>query len=154
MAVYKADTDNKVYPTKRFSYTTGNALSTGAQIANTDNDMCYQTARVGENFEYNIFLPEGKYKVTLKFAEICPECTGNGSRVFNIFVNRLGKDISNEGFKLVSEFDIYAETKELNKAIDREFTVHVERLQAPAKSFIGGLILKISFAGQEQNALL
>lgn len=155
MADQKADTDNKSYPTVRFSYTAGTALFTGAPIANTDNDMCYQTARIGNNFDYNIFLPEGNYKVTLKFAEISPECKENGARVFNVSVNRMGEKFIAKGFTVISDLDIYAETKGLNKAVDKEFTVPIDRLQEPwAKPMLGGLVLKISFAGQEQNALL
>ena len=107
----------------------GTAVSTGSKIAVTDNDICYQTAIIGSNFEYHIYLLEGNYKLTLKFAEICPEeIFGNGSWVFNVFTNGIEGDFGKNKLKLLSDFDIYEETKGINSAIYKEFIVHVKRL--------------------------
>jgi hypothetical protein len=55
----------------------------------------YQSERVGSHFGYNIPLPDGKYEVTLMFAEIYFNAVGN--RVF---------DVEIEGKPVVSNLDI------------------------------------------------
>lgn len=76
--------------------------NSSAQIAGTDDDTLYQSERYGINFGYALGdssnpLPNGSYDVALHFAEIF--FTEPGSRTF---------DVSIEGNKLLSNFDIVA----------------------------------------------
>ncbi len=53
----------------------GTAYTTTNAIANTEDDVLYQSERYG-NFTYAIPLPNGFYNVVLKFAEIYQDCRG------------------------------------------------------------------------------
>ena len=59
----------------------GNTFTTGAAIADTENDLLYQSERWGNMF-YEIPVTNGDYDVTLHFAEIFH--SSSGSRVFNV----------------------------------------------------------------------
>jgi hypothetical protein len=85
--VYQADTD----------YSGGATYSTTAAITGTNDPALYQSERYG-NFSYNIPLANGNYTVTLKFAELYFNATGQ--RVFNV---------SAQGTQVISNLDIYAQ---------------------------------------------
>ncbi len=94
------------------SYSGGSTYSITADIANTTDDPLYQTVRFG-NFSYNVGVPNGSYRVTLKFAEVY--WTSQGQRVFNVAI---------EGTTVLSNFDILTQTTP-KTALDRSFTTSV-----------------------------
>jgi uncharacterized repeat protein (TIGR01451 family) len=90
-------------------------FSTGAAIANTTDPALYRTHRWFEgNGSYLFTVPNGRYDVTLKFAEIYP-WTPVGGRVFNVVI---------EGNMALTHVDILA-TAGHNRAHDATFTVQV-----------------------------
>ena len=93
-------------------YTGGGPYSTTKTIANTPDPTLYQTSRYGASFSYAIHAPAGSYAVTLKFAELY--WTAAGKRVFNVTIN---------GTKVLSNFDIFAAAGATLKAIDETFKV-------------------------------
>jgi len=64
-----------------------------------------------------------------------------------VFTNGIEKNFGKEILKLLGDFSIFEEIKEINKAIDKKFTVHVKRLQEPAAFLLGGLLLKYLLQG-------
>ena len=82
-------------------------------VANTPMPQLYGTCRYGE-FTYNLPVPNGNYKVVLKFAEVSQG--GPGQRVFNVAIN---------GVPVLSNFDIFARTGGQNIALDESFPVTV-----------------------------
>jgi hypothetical protein len=74
----------------------------------------YQTGRDG-NFTYTIpgFTAGSSHTVRLHFAETF--WTSAGSRIFNVTIN---------GTKVLSNFDIFAAAGAMNKAIIEQFTVN------------------------------
>jgi len=93
-------------------YTGGGPYSATKTIANTTDPTLYQTSRYGASFSYAIHAPAGTYAVTLKFAELY--WTAAGKRVFNVTIN---------GTKVLSNFDIFAAAGGTLKAIDETFKV-------------------------------
>ncbi len=85
--VYQADT----------GYSGGAPASTTANITGTNDPALYQTERYGKTFSYNIPLANGNYSVTLKFAEIY--WNSSGQRVFNVSI---------QGTQVITNLDIYA----------------------------------------------
>jgi hypothetical protein len=83
---YQADTD----------YSGGSTYSTNSGIGGTPDETLYQTQRYG-NFSYNIPLDNGSYNVTLKFAELY--WNSSGQRVF---------DVSMQGQQVISNLDVFA----------------------------------------------
>ncbi|HHG86274.1 MAG TPA: choice-of-anchor D domain-containing protein, partial [Bacteroidetes bacterium] len=80
--------------------TGGNTSSVGNAIANTVDDVLYQTERWG-NFSYNFPVSNaGLYEVRLHFAEIWSGAQSNGVRVFNMAL---------EGNNVLSNYDIFAD---------------------------------------------
>ncbi|WP_175480140.1 malectin domain-containing carbohydrate-binding protein [Natrinema salaciae] len=77
--------------------TTGSTNSTTDDIGGTSDDALYQTERYGEQFTYDLSVPDGTYAVQLLFAEIYHSSAGQ--RVF---------DVSVEGTEQLSEYDLYA----------------------------------------------
>lgn len=74
----------------------GTATSTVDAIANTSDDALYQTERYG-NYSYQLPVAAGRYRVTLKMAEIYQ--TANAARKFSVSV---------EGQQVVSNMDLFA----------------------------------------------
>ena len=74
----------------------GTATSTADAIANTSDDTLYQTERYG-NYSYRLPVAAGRYRVTLKMAEIYQ--TANAARKFSVAV---------EGVQVVSNIDLFA----------------------------------------------
>lgn len=99
------------------SSTSSLTSSTENAIANTTDDPLYQVTRYDKqgNLEYRFTVPNGSYKITLKFSENYTWAS-NGYRVFNIQL---------ESATVLSNFDIYASAGGKNKAIDKSYTVNV-----------------------------
>jgi len=104
------------------NYTGGNTYSNDVDIAGTTSDSLYTTERwAGEkNFSYDVGVDSGEYRVTFKLAEVYfgSENTGgggNGSRVFDIFV---------EDERVVDDLDIHRRVG-ANTALDISRRVNV-----------------------------
>ena len=88
-----------------------------ASVGNTDEGGLYVGHRCG-SFHYAIPVPEGKYKVTLKFAEIWfgptnpAKSGGVGSRVFDVYFN---------GTTLLKAFDIVKAGGREGIAVEKTF---------------------------------
>ena len=83
-------------------------------IAQTDDDLLYQSEYLGENFFYSQDVPNWSYDVTLHFAEIY--FNDAGRRVF---------DVSAEDQLILDNFDIIDEAGGKNIALEKTFTVEV-----------------------------
>jgi hypothetical protein len=84
-------------------------------VAGTVTPELYQSERFNEGrFEYRFCVPNGVYKVKLKFAEIWFDAAGK--RIFDVALN---------GTKVLMRFDISAAAKGASRAIDREFRTTV-----------------------------
>ena len=83
-------------------------------IAQTEDDVLYQSEAFGNNFSYQQELENGSYDVTLKFAEVF--FNNAGQRVF---------DVAAEGQTVLDDFDIVESAGGKNIAVDRTFTVGV-----------------------------
>jgi fibronectin type 3 domain-containing protein len=113
---------------KNFS---GGTTSTGAyDVLGTTDDALYYTRRYG-NFNYNLAMPDGAYKVNLYFAD--PVYTQAGKRKFDVFA---------EGKQILDDFDIAANGGG-KTAISRGFNVNV----------VGGA-LTLQFKNVLDNAML
>ena len=93
-------------------YSGGGPYTVTTNITNTADPTLYKTSRFGSSFSYAIPAPAGTYSVTLKFAELY--WTAAGKRVFNVTIN---------GTKVLSNFDIYKAAGAAFKAVDETFTV-------------------------------
>ena len=95
--------------------TGGNVASFGdnTQIDNTTEDYLYQHERFG-NFSYEIPVPNGKYTLTLKFAE--NYWNAANQRKFDVAVN---------GRTVLDNLDIWAEAGAKDKALDKIIPVTV-----------------------------
>ena len=69
------------YTPGSWGYAGGGKLSTLDAIGNTTNDPLYQSARNGK-FSYRFDVPDGRYDVTLHFAEI--NFKAQGKRIFDV----------------------------------------------------------------------
>lgn len=89
------------------------ASYTGTPIAGTDDDPLYQTVRY-DFAGYRLSVPDGTYKVTLKFCE--PHFTEKGKRVFGIRI---------QDREVINRLDIFAEAG-VTTAFDCTFeNIHV-----------------------------
>ena len=93
-------------------YTGGGPYTVTTTITNTADPTLYKTSRFGSSFSYAIPAPAGTYSVTLEFAELY--WTSAGKRVFNVTIN---------GAKVLSSFDIYKAAGAAFKAVYETFTV-------------------------------
>ncbi len=114
----------------------GNTFSTGSagtpsdpDIADTTNDVLYQSERYGNSFGYDVPVSDGTYEVTLQFAEIYQGVSSNdvpdsagpsdgtnaNDRVFSAAI---------EGQQLLTDYDIFADAGALT-ATERTYTVDV-----------------------------
>jgi beta-galactosidase len=75
--------------------------------------MLYDTYREGQ-FSYRVPLPNGRYRITLKFAE--PAAAEVGARVF---------DVSANGAVALDNFDIFAAAGAALKGVDESFDARV-----------------------------
>ena len=108
----------------------GLTYSTTSAIANTDDDVLYQSERYGD-FTYSIPLPNDEYNVVLKFAEIYQD--NRGTRIF---------DVNIEGHEVIHYFDILVRSSK-NTAYDVVVPVALQ-----------DGILNIAFATVADNAKL
>jgi hypothetical protein len=97
-------------------FTGGGTYSTISSIASTPDKTLYQSERFGDSsgLEYITPVANGKYTVTLKFAEIY--FTSAGQRVFNIVIN---------GSTVQTNFDPFAAAGGANTAVDETYPVTV-----------------------------
>jgi hypothetical protein len=110
-------------------YFSGGATATYPQdIANTTDDALYTNERA-KNFSYQILVSNGDYTVRLHFVELLMQSAG--ARQF---------DVSVEGRKVLSRFDIYAQAGK-GALITRSF---------PATVNDG--VLNVAFSGVVENA--
>jgi hypothetical protein len=99
---------DKPYTEGSWGYVGGKVYTTGNEIADTANDIIYQSERWGDFF-YLFDVPNGRYRVTLLFAEIYRD---------NPEVRQFGVRL--EGQWKLSELDLVA-------LVGRD-TAHVEEL--------------------------
>jgi len=94
------------------SFTTGYYIADigDKPIEGTDDDKIYQTSR-SRFGGYRLKMPNGKYRVVLKFAETMPSVKAADRRVFDVKV---------QGEMVLSEFDIFARAGQYT-ALDIEF---------------------------------
>jgi malectin (di-glucose binding ER protein)/glycosyl hydrolase family 26 len=112
------------------AYSGGLVSNSNATVAKTQDQNVYDTARYG-NFTYTIKVPNGPYRVVLKFAETY--WSSAGRRVFNVSINNQ---------QVLTNFDILAQPNTLpNMAVDRTFQTNVTNGQ-----------ISISFATIQDNA--
>ena len=113
-----------------YGYSTSNEYTTGNSISNTNAQPLYQTERwASGGFQYRFGVPNGTYSVTLKFAEIY--FSQAGQRVFSVAIN---------GQTVLSNFDIVAQARGANIALDKQFSTNVTNGQ-----------ITIQFTGVVQN---
>ena len=92
----------------------GRSYANTNAIAQTDDDLLYQSEYLGENFFYSQDVINGSYDVTLHFAEIY--FNGAGRRVF---------DVNAKNQLILDNFDVFAEAGGKDIAIEKTFTVPV-----------------------------
>lgn len=101
--------------------TPSNDFDTDDPIANTEDDILYQTERwqgsanpnnppAVADFSYNIPLSPGDYRLVLSFAEI-----------YVTDVEKRFIDVDVEGINILNRFDIYFESNGFAVAIDKEY---------------------------------
>lgn len=95
-------------------FSTGQTFTTSTAIASTTDDALYQSERYAASLSWSRTLPNGQYRVTLKFSENF--FTAAGQRVFSVDV---------EGQRVLTDFDIFAAAGGRFVAVDRTFLVHV-----------------------------
>jgi non-lysosomal glucosylceramidase len=108
---------DQAYTTGGYGYVagTGTEANVGNAIANTTDDVLYQSGRYGGGLEYRFTVPNGPWRVVLKFAEIYT-FTVPGQRVFNVSI---------EGTPVLTNFDIISAGGSAFTAVDRTFDVTV-----------------------------
>ncbi|MCX8094419.1 MAG: GH116 family glycosyl hydrolase, partial [Candidatus Goldbacteria bacterium] len=108
---------DQAYTTGGWGYMSGSAETIVSNpIANTQDDVLYQSGRWGSNLEYRFTLSNKAWRVKLKFAEIYSPFTNPGQRVFNVFI---------EGNQVLSSFDIVAAAGGQYTAVDYTFDVNL-----------------------------
>jgi hypothetical protein len=98
---------------------TSNQFTNVTEIADTEDDVLYQTERWGNTFAYNFPVNNGKYNVVLHFAEIYFGINGRagvGARRFNVAI---------EGQPKLTNYDIIAKAGAALKAVQESFLVEV-----------------------------
>jgi poly(3-hydroxybutyrate) depolymerase len=108
---------------ERGYFTGGRMYSVTNPIGNTTSDAIYQKERYGV-FSAKALVPNGTYRVTLRFAEIAFDA--RGKRKFHVNI---------EGRRVLDDFDIFAAAGGKFRAVDKVFTttvsdgiVHIEFL--------------------------
>jgi Malectin domain len=109
------DQRNRVWGADRY-FCHGNTVPRSEMVTNTSDPEIYKAERFG-NFTYTIPVAEGRYSVTLKFAETWfgpghPGGGGSGSRLFDVYCN---------GSALLRNFDIFRAAGGAQRAIERTF---------------------------------
>ena len=109
----------------------GGAVKTTAPVADTVDDVLYQSYRHGYVFGYAIPVPNGTYTLKLRFAEL--SVTAAGQRIFNVSV---------QGTKVLSNLDLFSRA-----GLNRAFVVAL-----PVTVSNG--MLKVNFTGVVNRALI
>ena len=153
--VWKEDQEADIFNSKDlalYGCSGGTKVATSKSIANSDDDVIYQTGRIGRNFTYKMQLPEGKYQVTLKFAEI--EGISRGMRLFNVTLNR-DEDGFAAGNLVLNLFDVAGAAGGDYASVDKTYPVAVYQLKKPYRKPTGEtMALKIDLSGYESDAIL
>jgi hypothetical protein len=97
-------------------FAAGTAYANTHTITGTSTPRVYNAERYGQgsSFAYNIPVSNGKYRVSLDFAETY--VTGPGKRLFSVSMN---------GTPVLTNFDIYAAAGGMNIAVVKAFNVTV-----------------------------
>ncbi len=98
---------------------TSNTYTAVQEIADTEDDVLYQSERWGNTFSYNLPVANGKYQVILHFAEIYFGIAGRAganSRVFNVAIENQPK---------LTNYDIFVRAGGALKAIQESFLLEV-----------------------------
>ena len=103
---------DQAYTAGSWGYTAGNTYTTSDAIANTADDLLYQSERWGLQ-GYRFDVENGEYQVTLFFAEIYFHSTDK--RVFHVDI---------EGTRVLNNYDIFAEAGH-DYATQKNYTVLV-----------------------------
>ncbi len=127
-------TSGSIWGRDRFS-TGGQLARVRSEIRETTDEVLYQrqrwyTRRGLELSGYRIPLPQGRYRVTLHFAEIVSAIDESGQRVFDVFL---------EGKSALQAFDTVAEAGVLT-TVSREFSTTVDD-----GSLDVGLVYQVNF---------
>ena len=122
--------------------TGGSTYTAGIAIANTTDDLLYQSERYGD-FGYDVAVPQsGCYRVNLHFAEIWWGVLGGGGDGSRIF------DVTIEGTELLTNFDIHAavgpaaattqgfDVQVTDGNVDIDFTTDVDNAKVSALAVI------------------
>ena len=115
-----------------FSGGVTDSSATPVAIAGTDSAPLYNSERYGSaaSFGYTLAVPNGAYDVHLGFAELY--VTAAGQRLFDVSIN---------GAKVLTAFDIFAAAGAMDSAVVRSFPVTVTN---------GQLVLELD-PGSAQN---
>jgi len=108
------DSQGNVWSADR-DYRGGQSSALWLKPMGTADPLLYQLFRWSyDPFRYEFAVPNGTYRVTLKFDE--GEDLGPGGRVFNVSINDTA---------MLRNFDVYVAAEGSNKAVDKTFTVTV-----------------------------
>ncbi|QRR01299.1 CBM96 family carbohydrate-binding protein [Dyadobacter sandarakinus] len=104
-----------------FSGADSTITAENGNIANTNIDEVYRSARTGAAFGYKIPMPDGKAIVTLHFAELWYGAPGKvpggaGKRQFHVNI---------EGNRVLTDFDIFATAGGAMRATEQSFEVTI-----------------------------
>jgi hypothetical protein len=94
----------------------GSTVARSEPVSNTPDPEIFAAERFG-NFTYTIPVADGRYTVTLRFAETWfgpgkPGAGGAGSRTFDVYCN---------GIALLRNFDIFRTAGGAQRAIEKTF---------------------------------
>jgi hypothetical protein len=109
------DRRGQVWGADRY-FSSGFAAPRSEPVSNTADPEMFQTERFG-NFRYAIPVADGRYTVTLRFAETWfgpgkPSAGGAGSRIFDVYCN---------GIALLRNFDIFRAAGAAQRAVEKSF---------------------------------
>jgi hypothetical protein len=109
------DQRGQVWGADRY-FSSGFAVPRPEPVSNTADPEIFQAERFG-NFRYAIPVADGRYTVTLRFAETWfgpgkPGAGGAGSRLFDVYCN---------GIALLRNFDIFRTAGGAQRAIEKTF---------------------------------
>ena len=109
-------------------YSTTTAVNTTG-VTNAAPEAVYQSVRYAPSFTYIIpgLAPGSSYTVRLHFAELT--FAGSGQRVFSVAIN---------GTTVLSNFDVYATARGMDKAVVEQFTAIADALGQITVSFTKG----------------
>jgi poly(3-hydroxybutyrate) depolymerase len=118
-AVIYINSDEASYFTSSGTYTLVGTSNANVDILGTSSDDVYRSERFGNSstnyaFSANAVVPNGSYRVTLRFAEIW--FGASNKRKFHVNI---------EGARVLTDFDIYAAAGGKYRAVDRVFTANV-----------------------------